>query len=125
MVRLPMPLRGQRARHAARLVSSPTDRCVARCGCRCPQVLFAIGECYVHIPQEEAEERITNAMAKVRITAHGPSARPPETDTRVRPQADKELDALKEEASNLQARMTELKSTLKSKFGDSINLETD
>ena len=67
-----------------------------------PPVRFVVGECFLHAPSEEAAEARAAAA---------------------REEASKEAEKAAEAEKEVEERMRELKSTLYSKFGDSINLE--
>mmetsp|Transcript_12604 Transcript_12604/g.27240 ORF Transcript_12604/g.27240 Transcript_12604/m.27240 type:complete len:127 (-) Transcript_12604:499-879(-) len=64
-------------------------------------VRFVIGECFVHVEKDHAEERLQDL-----------------TD-----ECSKDVEVANEEISNIKDQMKELKTVLYAKFKDSINLE--
>ncbi len=64
-------------------------------------VRMVVGECFVHLPQADAEARVEGAAAEARA----------------------EGERIQAETAALEARMGELKAGLYAKFGNSINLE--
>ncbi|KAI3433398.1 hypothetical protein D9Q98_003214 [Chlorella vulgaris] len=64
-------------------------------------VPYVVGECLVHLPREEVEEKVQQALD--------------EAQARIR-----EIEG---EMRDVRARMQELKTTLYARFGSSINLE--
>lgn len=64
-------------------------------------IRFAIGDCFVHIEKDNAEERMQNGSDETSA----------------------DLASLKKSIDEIQGQLTELKGLLYGKFGNSINLE--
>lgn len=62
---------------------------------------FVVGECFVHLPGDEVEQRLQSLLEETRC----------------------DIDRLEGDLKDTQLEMASLKSTLYAKFGDSINLE--
>ena len=98
-------------------------------------VPLVVGECLVHLPREEAEERLqTRECGLMYAPAWRPSpnhrsrishARPPRSPRRraVQDEARAEAKALDAEAAGLRGQLAGLKAELYARFGSAINLE--
>lgn len=64
-------------------------------------VPYVIGECFVHLPREEAEEKLAAQLEETQG----------------------QLTEVESELKKVQLEMTSLKAVLYGKFGDTINLE--
>ncbi|KDD72279.1 hypothetical protein H632_c3583p0 [Helicosporidium sp. ATCC 50920] len=65
------------------------------------EVPYSIGECFVRVPREDAEQRLERAQDEAR----------------------KEMKKLDNERNGVKSEMDDLKKILYAKFGNSINLD--
>lgn len=64
---------------------------------------FVVGEVFVHFNMEEAKEKLEEAKSKVK----------------------KDIESIEAESTNVKTIMSDLKTQLYAKFGNSINLEAE
>jgi prefoldin subunit 4 len=67
------------------------------------QTRFVVGGCFIHLENDDAEERLQSATDKTK----------------------EEIEQHEAELEELEGKMSKLKAVLYSKFGKSINLEED